>query len=926
VGTEVEEDGSEGLGVLFKAPAGLQIKKDIPVIIKPDNEFVYWNKMKSHRDAVNKTLLKGSVPVSVKETKGGKRSAAVAPWSEFGFQPASTSVAALFPKAYFEAQRAYIAAAMRNKPKANSTQRAKVLWVVDVLTRVNFCYLALNIPFYETSVPGLELLVTRTWDGMAPGGVQAGPTGRIGRWWNTDGGRGRSTPYEGYHSLAAALLESINKFYDTAGRSGKKNGPAPFIDQPILWMFPRHNKGADYTIRRKILSDVIPWMEKGYTLKAKGNKDAGDLKKAKGNAPLTEGIKQWRLWMLQDFIDAPKHRGSDWLPESMGSKVNNMPTLLTYIDRVKKEDPKSRRHTRSISIPGGGGKDSVSVPNFAWVFNNGGVERFSSLILGMNYSAEVRSQVNTWYLASIPKLTRDGKYDAQSFGKNCQVTVCKVFQPITATDFTAIKKREDDDEGTAIKGFVKDNSNAASLLEAELNLDPEKISSSIRKAEVRNAINAVEGMADKVQNVMDDVETTLEDIGKAVVIAEAALATAGVSVAIGATITTAVTAVVGATAAAAVAGAVAAISAALGPLGAVVAVAFAVSLVVQEFLPPTPVSFPFYSIRHPFMRTLRAKNWTTTPDGASFTVIHRVLNGILNMEQVSKIDMGIYDGIRNIRPPQADKFGNAIPGLKQPSTANNWDPSNNMSVKQAQQLMKECTVKDIKVTGKYEGSFNANLLKSAKNLGIAEDDVRIGLNKDLSRITILPPDFVQAMTVCVRKKKGVLFLSGLTSGIQLKGNLTIGIKGIPTAPQSAKEFGFGKKISIKNLQQAIKDCRKVKAVEVDGKWSSNDKKKLKATAKALGFKEKDVKWDDGKKNIRIAPATLLPAILECAENRLKKIERDKKKKAKKKKPKGPPKQAAFPKTKDDGLSTGAKVAVGGAVVGALALAVTRLRR
>jgi hypothetical protein len=658
----------------------------------------------------------------------------------------------MFPKAYFKAQQAYVTHALKNKPPSTATIRAKVLWMVDVLTRVNFCYLALNIPFYEAATPGLELFSQRRSNGWisAPTGGSAG---------------------EGQHQLLAGLLATAKKFYGEINPSVGTPGPAPFVAQPVTWMAEASKD--DWALREKVLSDVVPWLKGGYRLKAKGGKDAGDVKAAKGNDPLTQAVGQWRLWMLLDYANAPKGRYSNWLPSSMGIKVGDTPTLLKYIANVEKENKVSSVSTFAIpNLSAKGKTDAVPLPNFAYVYNDGVAEAFAVRVIGMDYDAEVRAHVNAWYVNSLPRTVAlpGGKivYDSTSLNKNCQTDSC-VYQPITYTDFQRVLHNYfENDPDKAIKHWIESNGKAARGLSLLVRgdfpsdkgrvHDPKKTYDQSEIAMVQNALSTTLSMTDKVQNAINDIENTVASIQKTLRDVSAVLAGIEAAAVIAPTVTTAVASVsatataVTTAATSAVAGVASAVGAAVPALGIAIAIVMFEIMLIEAFTPHATKTFAFRKIQHPFIRSLADDQWSTDPSGATAVVMHKIQNSVLNIEKTSGIDMGFYDGVRFIRPPTPDKFGNPIPNYSAlPSWQRLFSPVNNFTIMRAQELMKACG-RDIKLTGKYETGFEENLLKTADALDVSRRDVHIGFNSDRSRVTILPGEFLTSMSECGKPK------------------------------------------------------------------------------------------------------------------------------------------------------------------------------
>jgi hypothetical protein len=112
-------------------------------------------------------------------------------------------------------------------------------------------------------------------------------------------------------------------------------------------------------------------------------------------------------------------------------------------------------------------------------------------------------------------------------------------------------------------------------------------------------------------------------------------------------------------------------------------------------------------------------------------------------------------------------------------------------------------------------------------------------------------------------------------------------KDAEAAAKKARDALFDKSISAKDLEKWILECGKTSKFKPDGKWTSNDKKRLKNTAAKLGITSSgpiETKTKSKGKKVAVRPKGLWKLIKKCADDekaRKKKAAEDaaKKKKA-----------------------------------------------
>lgn len=376
-----------------------------------DETWLYFVKMR----ALGAPPLAPAVPLVYKTCSAGNLSGSddvyftrcTVPWIEVNAQPTAQTAQAVFAKAHFDYCKRYITEALRNKPSASAGNRAKLFWLLDVMTVGTLALIDLNIPI----VPATR--------------------------------RGRSTAHAP-RSILTPFLSARDNFDRYAGlargqlikpttRDDVKREiqaaevmPGPFTRLPLSWVNGDILRRGPDPIYERIYKGYVP-MANGYQVASVGNKDGAEIARASmtGDLPLIQAIQQWRLWCVRDGVSMPAGFDASLNPLHWGTATNQV-TLGKLIESVVK----SESNSPGLVLEVVGGRPRL-YPNLAYAFQN--APAILNPLLSMDYGMELRAHVSNWIAASTPKAGPDGQPAVDGRG-------ALVPQPVSFTDYALMVK------------------------------------------------------------------------------------------------------------------------------------------------------------------------------------------------------------------------------------------------------------------------------------------------------------------------------------------------------------------------------------------------------------------------------------------------------------------------------------------------------
>lgn len=335
------------------------------------------------------------------------------PWIEVAAAPTAATARILFPKDYFDWCKQYVTTAIRNQPSTTASAKARVLWALDLMTHVCEALISLNIPV-APSVRSGRSSATASFSGeqmLAP---------------FTSAIAGFARNVELARSNVYLQYRDNPRFKEEVQRATTM--PAPFAMLPLQWIGRGIMSKDTDPIYERIYRGLVPMAGEGhYALQSVGGKDGVELLNAirSADAPMIQGILQWRLWCVRDGIGVPA--GMDVHKNPLGwGPSNNQKTLAQVIDHATR----SEKQTPELVY---GVVNSVGrlYPNFAYAFN--GIEHIAQQLTAMGYEATIKRHVTAWIGDALPRADEAGRPAKDARGYD-------VPQPVSYTDHKLIRE------------------------------------------------------------------------------------------------------------------------------------------------------------------------------------------------------------------------------------------------------------------------------------------------------------------------------------------------------------------------------------------------------------------------------------------------------------------------------------------------------
>lgn len=324
-----------------------------------------------------------------------------------------------FPQAYFLWTQNYVREALRYKPSTGSA-KAKVLWALDVWSHIVYGLLSLNIDLRSGMLyqPGVD-------NYFAP----AQGRGITTHWAHPVYRAFRDAQYHRIKQNVQFLKVSEKPTLRTEQEKEWADSvmmPTPFFELPFDWISQLDTTAKDPNqLWDLFYSAVLPWEVDGLRLLSESGKDSAEVSAAlaQNDAPLVQGLYQWRLWSLQDWSSRPRYVTTPlgnsagdwdaWWPLDMGVR-NDTVTLGTYIQRVANE--RGLLTWRSATV-------SRLYPTLQVTLEN--MEGLTTPFLKLSYAGALKQHVALWTGKTV---------EQNSFG----------YAAITSTDSNALIKGQAD--------------------------------------------------------------------------------------------------------------------------------------------------------------------------------------------------------------------------------------------------------------------------------------------------------------------------------------------------------------------------------------------------------------------------------------------------------------------------------------------------
>lgn len=374
------------------------------------DEQQYWDAMAALRDEGQRLRVSFLAPtvstcapsVNIRDGDNAYWQYCVSPILFFNVAGSGQSeLSYCFQLAYFQWAQRYLREALRRKPPAGASTRARVLWTLDVWSHLVYGLLALNVDLRS----GVNRVgpPTDNW-------LSSQATGRTAR---TQSGGWAHPVYVPFRAAQQARVRS-NELLRSTERSTMRNEqmaewreavmmPTPFWELPFDWISNLDPSGAvkdQNPLWATLYNGVMPWAQNGVRVLSYGSKDAAELRAALNNQALYHATLQWRMMCLQDWgaarfgRETPLGGGSrawlDWWPLSMGTR-HSSPTLSAYIRSVHYSE-RGKLVMRS-------GSPARLYPTFAVAFNS--IDSLVGPFLSMNYSQALKLQTALWAQAAV---------------------------------------------------------------------------------------------------------------------------------------------------------------------------------------------------------------------------------------------------------------------------------------------------------------------------------------------------------------------------------------------------------------------------------------------------------------------------------------------------------------------------------------------
>ena len=369
--------------------------------------LAYWNAMQPRRDSVPVVAGDGGRVVSCAMPKGvGDFSyAQFCPpaWLELSAAPSAASVQQCFASNYFAWCQGYLNDALRNAPGAGASAELRVVWTLDVWFHVSCALFALNVNWSAAAadifeVDGITGLATPfvPYEGRAvPPYIYSGTGFFDGSsklaWKSTVSATVLQLANVGWQqlsnlglALSSAVSSAQKGSRDPASYANATVRLPAFMTLPVFWVGDEFSRTttSQNPLWPVLLSAMQPWSSSWSTnwLQSKGNKDAADLSKYAGDAPLTTAVYQWRLFSARDFANA-----------SIGE-----PLLSQYIARVASEPQDA---TWAFSLP-------EARATHAW--SQSIVTGYARLVASWDYALVMSAMFGEFVSRHAPRMNPDG--------------------------------------------------------------------------------------------------------------------------------------------------------------------------------------------------------------------------------------------------------------------------------------------------------------------------------------------------------------------------------------------------------------------------------------------------------------------------------------------------------------------------------------
>ena len=318
----------------------------------------------------------------------------------------------LFPRDYFLAVQQYVRNALVNKPATSANIRDKALWALDVLAHVNYGLLATNL---HAEVLGdlslvndisavinqtrLNDIITMLLDSYRDNTHSIWTYAR--NVWKKNGDNPLVRPlmcaeFSDLLLLPAATSSSL--LNDLHGMSRLVRATCELQFAPGQ----RTSISVPYGSWQDSGEDVVqmmPWVNGGLVEPLEAiHKDLFNNPAIAGigaNVHKAFGLKSaYESWMLLNvyrtqkwFIDREWRRAdSSKIPE-----VRRFISLTTFLEKLSPTPG-----LRGVLLGSGSGKTTAIMPNFAYIYNNGGIDAWAKYFISLKYKEYIEAGAHMW--------------------------------------------------------------------------------------------------------------------------------------------------------------------------------------------------------------------------------------------------------------------------------------------------------------------------------------------------------------------------------------------------------------------------------------------------------------------------------------------------------------------------------------------------
>lgn len=227
-----------------------------------------------------------------------------------------------FPLEFFYWCQRYLNQALVSEPPAGASAECRVLWTIDVWSKVSYALFALNLN-WSTLAEGVVDL-RRAQDRWAMAFVDV-----VGA-YVVDANTVGTNLFRAFTTIASARVAQMRSVY---GADSRLSEPL-FASLPIFWVGQSGRDYAPNPLWATLIDTIQPWSTdwSNNYLVSWGNRDASDIQRYAQDAPLLLAAYQWRLLCARDLV--LQEAGTPLLSQYIASADGAVPAhgwSMTYV-------------------------------------------------------------------------------------------------------------------------------------------------------------------------------------------------------------------------------------------------------------------------------------------------------------------------------------------------------------------------------------------------------------------------------------------------------------------------------------------------------------------------------------------------------------------------------------------------------------------